>query len=289
MENQPNNKYYNEIVNYYDTCDIDYKMLWRLDRCLAMHYGYWDETTEGVSDALVRENQILAERAQITKDHRVLDAGCGVGGSSIWLAQNLGCKTLGITLSQGQVNACRKNAEDRGTSELTGFEVRDYTDTGLDDASFDIVWAVESVCHATNKEDFVKESLRLLKPGGKLIIADFWATQHEYKGEDATTMEEWVSGWSVNELEHIDNFRSYLGKNGFNELSYEDATENVRPSAQRLHKYAKWTLFLAKVLEFLRLRTKAQSGNVVAVHRANIALERGLWSYGIICAQKPES
>ena len=288
MEDQSDSKYYDEIVNYYDTCGIDYRLLWRLDRCLAMHYGYWDETTEGVSDALVRENQILAERAGITKDHRVLDAGCGVGGSSIWLAQNIGCETLGITLSEGQVKDCQKNAEERGTSALTSFEVRDYTNTGLEDASFDIVWAVESVCHAPNKEDFVKETMRLLKPGGKLIIADFWASRHEYTGEDAKIMNEWISGWSVNELEHVDNFRAYLGKNGLTELDYQDATENVRPSAQRLHKYAKWTLFFAKILEILRLRSKIQHRNVIAVHRANIALERGLWNYGIICAQKPE-
>ncbi len=289
MENQINTKYYDEIVNYYDTCNVDYKIMWRLERCLAMHYGYWDDTTKTVSDALLRENQILAQRANIQKHHKVLDAGCGVGGSSIWLANNIGCEALGITLSQAQVGQCKKNAKQRKAAELTNFEVRDYTNTGLADASFDVVWAVESVCHAPNKEDFVKEAMRLLKPGGKLIIADFWASKQEYSGADAKVMNEWVHGWSVDQLEHIDNFRAYLGNHGFNELSYEDATDNIRPSSERLHKYAKWTLFFAKALELLKIRSKAQHGNVVAVHRAHIALERGLWNYGIICAQKPEA
>lgn len=287
MASQTNTKYYDEIVNYYDSCEIDYKMLWRLDRCLAMHYGYWDETTKGVSDALIRENQILAERAQIKKEHRVLDAGCGVGGSSIWLAKNIGCETLGITLSAEQVKTCKKNAEQAGSSALNAFEVRDYTDTGLDAQSFDVVWAIESVCHAPRKEDFVKEAFRVLKPGGKLIIADFWASHHQLKGEDQRIMQEWVSGWSVDSLEHIDNFRGYLKANGFTEIDYENATDHVRPSAERLHKYAKWTLWGAKILEILRIRNKAQHGNVIAVHRAKLALDRGLWNYGIICAQKP--
>ena len=58
--------YREEIVDYYDNCEVDYRLLWRLDRCLALHYGYWDETTESVSEALIRENQILAKNSRVT-------------------------------------------------------------------------------------------------------------------------------------------------------------------------------------------------------------------------------
>lgn len=286
IESQAN--YYDSIIEYYDTCEFDYKMLWRLDRCLAMHYGYWDETTTSVSEALVRENVILAERAGIQKEHKVLDAGCGVGGSSIFLAQNIGCEVTGITLSQEQVNTSIANAKERGVADLTQFEAKDYCNTGYEDNSFDIVWAVESVCHAPEKAAFVKEAARILKPGGKLIIADFWASKDEYQGDDKRVMDEWVWGWQVHALETSDNFRRYLSEAKMKELSFEDATENVRPSAKRLHNYAKWTLWGAKILEWLHIRSKIQHGNVIAVHRANIALEKGLWHYGIICAQKPE-
>ena len=157
--------YRDAIIDYYDNCEVDYRLLWRLDRCLAMHYGYWDETTEGVSDALIRENQVLAQRAGIAGDDRVLDAGCGVGGSAIWLAQEIGCRVTGITLSEHQVAQSRKNAEQRGVSALTDFRVGDFTATDFDEAAFDVVWAVEAVCHAENKRDFVDEAYRILAPG----------------------------------------------------------------------------------------------------------------------------
>ena len=74
------------IVEYYDTCEGDYRIFWDLDRSLAMHAGYWDSETKTLADALKRENEILAELAGVTSSDYVLDAGCGVGGSSIfWL------------------------------------------------------------------------------------------------------------------------------------------------------------------------------------------------------------
>ena len=93
----------NEIIQYYNTCESDYRMFWDLDRSMAMHAGFWDETTRTLTDALKRENEILAEYAQIKSHEKVLDAGCGVGGSSIFLAQHYGCKVTGITLSAHQV------------------------------------------------------------------------------------------------------------------------------------------------------------------------------------------
>ena len=92
------------IVRYYDESAIDYRMLWRLDRCMALHFGYWDETTKGVSDALLRENQILAERAVITDQDTVLDAGCGHAELSLALAAQ-GYTVVGIDVSPTAIAA----------------------------------------------------------------------------------------------------------------------------------------------------------------------------------------
>lgn len=70
-----------EIVHYYDTCEMNYKRWWNLDKSLAMHAGYWDETTKTLSEALSKENEVLAKIAGIKGSDRVLDAGCGVGGA----------------------------------------------------------------------------------------------------------------------------------------------------------------------------------------------------------------
>jgi len=276
--------YRDEIVDYYDNCEADYRLLWRLDRCLSLHYGYWDETTQRVSEALIREIEVLAQRANISAEDRVLDAGCGVGGSAIWLANEVGCSATGITLSPHQVAECRKNAEQRGTTEKTDFQVADYTATGFEDASYDVVWAIESVCHAENKQDFINEAFRLLKPGGRLILADFFATQESFNEEDQKLMEDWLSGWSVKSLAHTPDFHSGLEKAGFTDINYQDATDNVRPSAKELYQYS---MAMKKASETATFgRSERQDANVRAVYCQYPALEKGLWSYGIFLAQK---
>ena len=285
MTNGVDPTYRDEIVDYYDNCEVDYRLLWRLERCLSLHYGYWDETTESVSEALIREIQVLSERAAISPEDQVLDAGCGVGGSSIWLAQEVGCSATGITLSAHQVEECRKNAENRGVVEKTDFKVADFTSTGFDDGSYDVVWAIELVCHAQDKRDFINEAFRVLKPGGRLILADFFAARDDFNAEEETLMNDWLSGWSVKALAYTPDFQKGLEDEGFTNINYQNATENVRPSSKELYEYS---LVMKKMSETATFgRNERQDGNVRAVHCQYPALEQGLWSYGIFLAYKP--
>ena len=64
-----------DIVDYYDQCEVDYKNNWHLDDCLALHIGYWDETTKSIPEALLRQNEIMMNKGKITSHDRVLDAG----------------------------------------------------------------------------------------------------------------------------------------------------------------------------------------------------------------------
>ena len=134
-----------KIVEYYNQSQIDYELIWGLKKHLSIHYGFYDKKHPTHGEAVLNFNRILATNLSITGGDIVLDAGCGIGGSSIWLAKNYGCKVIGITVVPDQVKQATKLAKLHGVDHLVSFELQDYTKTSLSGESFTVVWGLESV------------------------------------------------------------------------------------------------------------------------------------------------
>lgn len=275
------------IIQYYDTCETDYRLFWDLDRSHAMHAGYWDQTTRTLRDALRRENEILAELARIKKSDYVLDAGCGVGGSAIFLAKTYGCRVLGITLSERQVQTATQKAVQEGIQEKASFQAADYTCTGLPSHSFDVVWAIESVCHAKQKSSFIQEARRVLKPGGRLILADGFARKRNCSGAECHRMKTWLAGWGVETLDTAATFQSNLIEEGFENVQFLDVTQHVIPSSKMLYWLSWPAIPLSKMGEWFGFRQTSQTANLMSARCQYLTLKKGLWIYGIFSATAP--
>jgi MPBQ/MSBQ methyltransferase len=103
---------------------------------------------------------------------KCLDVGCGVGGTSRHLAKNLGPKATvtGITLSPNQVKRATELAKEQGVNNAF-FTVMNALEMDFPDNTFDVVWACESGEHMPDKEAYINEMMRVLKPGGKFVMA----------------------------------------------------------------------------------------------------------------------
>src|SRR6476646_11694 len=112
------------VVRYYDDTWLDYRLVWLKPSNFAIHFGYHDDDERrSHADALVQMNRVLADLARIGQGQRVLDAGCGVGGSSLWLAEHRGAQVLGITPVGSQVARARAFARHRGLSHLVRYRL----------------------------------------------------------------------------------------------------------------------------------------------------------------------
>lgn len=152
--------------------------------------------------------------------------------------------------------------------------------------SFDVVWAIESVCHTENKKDFIKEASRLLKSGGVLVVSDFFLEDKQYSNEQHDRMKVWLDGWAVPNLAINTNFANILQKHGFEDIDYENATQKVMKFSKWLSNRSNNYYRVGELLRVASLRGETEQGNVRAVIAQYPCLADGLWQYGIFTARK---
>jgi len=276
----------NDVVRYYDATWLDYRVLWSDRSSRAMHFGYYDEGISSHALALQNTNNVLARLARVGPGDVVLDAGCGLGGSACWLAQHRHARCVGITPVHRQVTKARKIAAERGLSSRVEFVCGDYTHLPFGEGTFDVVWALESLCHATEKNKFYAEAARALRPGGRLVVADYMRAGRPMPAPAEAFLQPWLKGWSMPDLytpgEHLDACRQA----GFANAGISNFTPTVERSLRRLYRLALAAGPLDHMLHLLRVRDQIQHGNVVASRVQYEALHRGLWLYGVLCAAK---
>jgi cyclopropane fatty-acyl-phospholipid synthase-like methyltransferase len=253
-----------------------------------MHYGFDRNLARGgnPTEHMVR---FLADLAGISEGERLLDAGCGVGGSSIFLARERGCRCVGINLMESQARLARGFAARVAVPEnrRARFVVNDFHIPSFRPGSFDVVWAVESFDHAADKEAWVASMFDLLKPGGRLIIADGFRTGTPGDRRQAGEYARFLAGWAVPHLCSAAELERYGARAGFQLLHGEDISADVLPHARAIFRFGLLFIPVRWLLQKLRLTGPEKLGNAYATYFQYRTLKRGLWTYCAYCFRKP--
>jgi len=235
---------------------------------------------------LLNTNKFLAEQADIKPGERVLDAGCGVGGSAFWLAKNRGVHVTGITLSERQLAKAKELAAKLGLEKQTEFSLQDYTKTDFPDGSFDIVWAIESVCYAVEKPDFLCEAYRLLKYGGRLVVADGFLEREPEQENEKRMLKNFLHGWALDNLAASRKFEGMLHAVGFHDVQNWDKTEDILPTAIALWRMSRFSLPLSIFTTWLGLTPQLLVGNNKAGIDQLPLFQNRVLTYRIFLAEK---
>lgn len=271
-------EYYNQTLNHYQNW-------WKLNQNLAVHYGIWDENTKNFQESLINTNRLVMEMAAIKEGERILDAGCGVGGSAFYLATHKKASVCGITLSEKQHVYAVKKCNELGLDNLVNFKIEDYRQTSFEDCSFDVIWAIESITSAYNKEQFANEAFRLLKPGGRLIIADYFKAKAEQE-DSKNLLEKWRKLWTMAPFLCLSDYKIIFQNSGFKLSKERDVTKQITPTAKRMyHSYLiGGPLAMAYNIVF-NPGKYARSHYKSGLYQYK-ALKKELWNYSILLFEK---
>lgn len=222
-----------DVRRHYDRLSFFYRALWGNH----IHHGYFedDETSPEAQLKLIRR---LAKQARIKEKSRVLDVGCGLGGSALWLANNLDCSVTGITISPVQASIATARANGEGLAHLAVFQVSDAHSLDFPEDSFDAVWVVECSEHLSDKEKFIRDCSRVLKPGGVFALCA-WLKREELSEDQSTLVQRVCSGMLCPWLATMNQYVEWMASNGMNGIEVEDITQNVAKTWDRCIELAR--------------------------------------------------
>lgn len=256
-----------------------------MDESMGLHYGVWEPDTTTLKEAILNTNRGLIKLGNIQQGARVLDAGCGVGGSSIFLAKTLGCDVTGITLSAKQVATATRYASANGVADNAHFEVMDYTKTVFAPGTFDFVWAIESMQTATDKSQFFKEAARVLKPGGKIVIADCFKTR-PYDINTEPQMLTMLNGWAMSDLLTMQEIEQLANAQGLRLAKNRDVSVEIKKSVRAILRAAVLGMFGTKLYNLYKKASYFSRIHYKTGLAQYNTYNRGLWSYNLIVLEK---
>jgi tocopherol O-methyltransferase len=263
-----------KIKEHYDAVSLYYQQLWGIH----IHHGYWKTGNESREQATENLIQLLVDKACVPVGAHVLDVGCGVGGTALWLAKHRTCSVTGITISTVQVDMAKNNTRD--CTPKPTFLVMDANTLQLTQ-EYRSIFAIEMISHLSRRKEFFAKVARALDAGGTLCLADWVKDTHLTSQQNAQYIDPIEKGMLVR-LSTCAEYVRLLESNRFRILYCEDLSKHVAKT---------WDIGLEIIAQktFWKLATK-KGTDFVSFLRAFRAMQKGYASgafrYVAIVAEK---
>ncbi len=280
-----------EILDYYETCREDYFGSFGAEKHFSMHFGLHDgDYDRSWKEELLFSLGLLSKRelqaavmnridhviqvAGIQEGERVLDAGCGMGGTSVRIAGRTGADVVGIDLDEDSLEYARKLAQSEGVEEKTRFQQRDFEKFSYENSDFDVILGIESICYSSDKESFLQAAKKGLKKGGRIAVSDGFRRKKELTRHEEKTVRELLEGWAIEEVPSLNEFHDKLQRTGFRNIEMVDLKKEVLPTSRYLHRLS----IGSPTFRRLKGDSRYRIGNSIAVRRQYQALRQDLWT-----------
>ena len=283
------NNLYQDIREFYDASSGLWESIWGEH----MHHGYYGKNGNYRLDRrqaqidLIEELLLWAGYSEDNAPQNIIDVGCGIGGSTLHLAQKFGSNATGITLSPVQASRAKERAAEAGLTNQVHFEVANALKMPFGDNTFDLVWSLESGEHMPDKTQFLAECYRVLKPGGKMILATWCHRETDSLAGDLTPdeiahLKEIYRVYCLPYVISLSEYRAIATECGFRELKSDDWSVAVEPF---------WDLVIDSAIAPQAIAGLLKSGwqtiqGALSLGLMSRGYARGLIRFGLICGNK---
>jgi tocopherol O-methyltransferase len=277
---------YQQIQEFYDASS----QLWETTWGEHMHHGYYGR--KGTYKLNRRQAQIdlieeLLIGSEIKSCHNFVDIGCGIGGSTLYLANKYNAKGQGITLSPVQVKRATERAIEYQLNQQVTFQVADALNTPFEDNQFDLVWSLESGEHMPDKEKFLQECYRILQPNGIFIMATWChrpttSLAGELTPDEQNHLGEIYRVYCLPYVISLSEYENIANDCGFQKIKTDDWSISVAPFWDEVINSA---LDLSTLPKLLQTDLKTLQG-ALSLNLMRRGYERGLIRFGVLCATK---
>jgi len=132
--------------------------------------------SESFQTSMRRHEYYLALRLGIKPTDHIVDMGCGIGGPARYISAFTGAKVTGVTINEYQVARAQKINEKVGNEVNVNVVQADFMTMPFSENSLDGAYAIESLCHTSDRLSVCKEAFRVLKPGAYFTGYDWVIT-----------------------------------------------------------------------------------------------------------------
>jgi len=247
---------------------------------LTVHRGLADPKADGRATP-TRLHDLLAEQLAPVNAPRVLDAGCGLGGTMLALAERWGGRYTGLTLSEAQAGVAQTAIAKAGRSSGVQVLVRSYdTPPG---GPFDLIVAVESLVHSLDPMRSLSALAAVLAPGGRMVVVDDMPVA---AAAGTRELDRFKRGWHCGALWSREQYQAAFASLALTVVADRDLSADCRPRSLAQIRRLTWANRAAATLV-----PHAGFRGVMASHLGGLALEQllrtGLMRYRLLVAQRP--
>ena len=226
------------IANYYDANTRKFLRFGGAGDTGAIHRAIWSPGVTSRQEAFLFLNQLVRNAikpivGEAPEETHLLDLGCGVGGTSTYIAQELGIRVTGISISATQTEIATARTQAATLSQRVNYITADF-DTLSEFGEVDAICAIESFVHSRDASAFFAQAAASLKSHGRLIICDDFLGQ-TISPRGLRYVRRFKTGWQLNTLITVNEVESLAAVAGLRLVESHPLSQYLRgfPSVGR--------------------------------------------------------